>query len=70
MVEDAAVLVEQLGKLSQLKILDISANPGLDHGTVSLIIKSLSGKSDLLHLHQFFPFFFTHQLFIRSPRVC
>jgi hypothetical protein len=49
MVEDAAVLVEQLGKLSQLKILDISANPRLwllSVGMLNIAVKLESFKCD------------------------
>jgi hypothetical protein len=43
--EEAPALAEQLGKFPALKHLDVSANPGLDFGSVSLIIKALSGRT-------------------------
>ena len=46
MVEEAAALMEQLVKFLSLKRLDVSANPHLDHGFVSLIYKALSSKGD------------------------
>ena len=41
----ATALVEQLSKFPALKQLDVSANPGLDFGSLSLIFEALSGKT-------------------------
>ena len=43
--EEAPALVEQLSKFPALKQLDVSANPGLDFGSLSLIFEALSGKT-------------------------
>ena len=57
MYEEAPALAEQLGKFPALKHLDVSANPGLDFGSISLIIKALSGRTrDFVFVS--LPFFF------------
>jgi hypothetical protein len=43
----APALAEQLGKFPALKRLDLSANPRLELGSLSLIFKALSGKTRL-----------------------
>ena len=45
MYEEAPALAEQLGKFPALKHLDVSVNPGLDFGFVSLVFKALSGRT-------------------------
>ncbi len=72
--EEAPPLAEQLGKFPALKQLDVSANPGLDSGSVSFIFEALSGKIRPL---LFFIHIFVLQLsastiscFPRSPNVC
>ena len=43
MDDDSTALVEELGRFPSLKQLDVSANPGLQLDSVSLIFKALSG---------------------------
>ena len=47
--DEAPALAEQLGKFPALKQLDVSANPGLDLGSVSLIFQALSGMTRPLY---------------------
>ncbi len=69
--DEAPALAEQLGKFPALKQLDVSANPGLDLGSVSLIFKALSGKTRPLYLfytRSYAPtFFFNALMFLQAP---
>ena len=63
-------LAQQLRKFSALKKLDVSANPGLDLGSVSCIFKALSGKTRiyLFHARYYAPiFFFNVLMFLQAP---
>jgi hypothetical protein len=55
--EEAPALAEQLSKFPALKQLDVSANQGLELGSVSLIFKAISGETR--HL-----FYFIHILML------
>jgi len=63
--EEAPALVEQLGKFPALKQLDVSANPGLELGSVSLIFKALSGETR----HLFACTFLCSQFLLRRSHV-
>jgi hypothetical protein len=64
-------LAQQLRKFSALTQLDVSANPGLDRGSVSIIFKALSGKT-CLYLFQTrsyaHTFFFNALMFFQAPQ--
>ena len=62
--DEAPALAEQLGKFPALKQVDVSANPGLDLSSVSLIFQALSGKTPTLFIS--YTFLCSHFLLQRS----
>ena len=68
--EEAPALAEQLSKFPALKHLDVSDNPGLDFGSLSLIFEALSGKTLFFFVQTRSGASTFFYCFPRSGRVC